>query len=151
MTNIRYAHDNLCCLTIRSDTGQHTQFLQCFLLYFCIINEDTKGGMWETLRMRKKLTHKYKSCLLACVRSEKTNVGSVWLAKALLLHPPTNHPTNPLKTPRIHPHHHCRFPRTSILRRNALLTLWDVFWKHGCVAHTTCPLETCCPCLVLAG
>ena len=55
--------------------------------------------------MQKELTHKskYTSCLLACVRSGKTNVGSVWLARALLLHPPSYLPTNPLKTPCIHP------------------------------------------------
>ena len=31
-----WIHDNLCDLTIKSDTGQHSQFLQCFFLLFAI-------------------------------------------------------------------------------------------------------------------
>ena len=28
-----WIHDNLCCLTIKSDTGQHSQFLRCFYFH----------------------------------------------------------------------------------------------------------------------
>ena len=28
-----WIHDNLCYLTIKSDTGQHSQFLRCFFIY----------------------------------------------------------------------------------------------------------------------
>ena len=28
-----WIHDNLCCLTIKSDTGQHSQFLRCFDIF----------------------------------------------------------------------------------------------------------------------
>ena len=31
-----WIHDNLCYLTINCDTGQHSQFLQCFLLHPCL-------------------------------------------------------------------------------------------------------------------
>ena len=30
-----WIHDNLCDLTIKSDTGQHLQFLRCFRLLYC--------------------------------------------------------------------------------------------------------------------
>ena len=29
-----WSHDNLCDLTIKSDAGEHTQFLQCFSFYY---------------------------------------------------------------------------------------------------------------------
>ena len=35
-----WIHDNLCYLTINCDTGQHSQFLRCLILWLCVDNTD---------------------------------------------------------------------------------------------------------------
>ena len=51
-----WIHDNLCYLTIKSDTGQHSQFLQCFKLQVLIhVLKDLPSGMFAGAKIPSKV------------------------------------------------------------------------------------------------
>ena len=63
-----WIHDSLCYLTIKSDTGQHSQFLRCFIclrnfflclrnfLYVCRTFKDWDLSNWQTLHVASSQT-----------------------------------------------------------------------------------------------
>ena len=53
-----WIHDNLCYLTIKSDTGQHSQFLRCFLLFAAIGISFHLAGLTRTLHCGHPLVWK---------------------------------------------------------------------------------------------
>jgi hypothetical protein len=48
-----WIHDNLCCLSIKSDTGQHSQFLRCFTFHYGV---SRKSKTSQELRMLSSVT-----------------------------------------------------------------------------------------------
>ena len=76
-----FFHDNLCVPTIKSDTGQHSQFLQCFnpnvQLFRKYIGNKKQEMCWET-----KIATKGFSLLLQngkLVPESSPSAGSVYL------------------------------------------------------------------------
>ena len=50
-----WIHDNLCCLTIKSDTGQHSQFLRCLLIKIdlkVVIPEQALPKSWHVQKVK---------------------------------------------------------------------------------------------------
>ena len=52
-----WIHDNLCYLTINCDTGQHSQFLRCFLGVICIPQLSIKHQNIECEGLSSKFKH----------------------------------------------------------------------------------------------